>query len=140
MVDQGALSPLFTDIRLSADDAVVIAGALRDIAEVDGTHEEELELIESLLAEIGADLGEAPAVPQVTPGDVAHKLVDPALRTVLLQAALLLAMADGKISPPERQRIVEYATALGVSGAAYAELERVIESWVRSGDVAPLFA
>jgi len=48
-------------------------------------------------------------------------------------------MADGKISAPERLRILEYARALGVSDAAYAELERVIESWVKSGDMQSLF-
>jgi tellurite resistance protein len=140
MVDRGALSPLFTDVRISADEATTIAAALRDIADVDGTHPEELELIDSLLADIGADLGEAPELPRITPREIASRLVDPTLRTVMLQCALLLAMADGVISPAERKRIVEYATALGVTGPAYAELERVIESWVRSGDVASLFA
>ena len=61
------------------------------------------------------------------------------MRIVFLQTALLLALADGKVSAPERERIREYATALNVSGAAYAELERVIESWVRSGDMQTLF-
>jgi tellurite resistance protein len=134
------LAPLFTNLPISADEAVTIAGALRDIAQVDGSHVEEEALIQSLVEELADDLGEAPNLPTVTPRDIAHKLVDPTLRIVFLQTALLLALADGKVSAPERERIREYATALNVSGAAYAELERVIEGWVRSGDVQTLFA
>ncbi len=140
MSNRGTLAPLFSDIRLSADEAAVMAGGLRDVAEVDGTHPEEAELIESLVGEMAADLGDVPSVPRVTPADIAARLVDPTLRTVFLQSALLLAMADGVISEPERARIRQYASALGVSDVAYAELEHVIESWVRSGDAEALFA
>jgi tellurite resistance protein len=140
MANPGVLSPLFTNIPISADDALVMAAALEDIAEVDGSHTEERALIQSLVQELADDLGETPALPRVTPKEIAHKLVDPELRTVFLQAALLLAMADGKISPPERDRIREYATALSISSVAYEELERVIEAWVRTGDMQTLFA
>jgi len=140
MVSAAALSPLFTDIHISADEALVIAGALRDIAEIDGTHPEEEALIDELVREMASDLGDALQVPRVTPEDVARKLIDPTLRTVLLQCALLLAMADGVISDAERQRIREYAGALGVAGNQYAEIESVIESWVRSGENQPLFS
>jgi tellurite resistance protein len=139
MANPGVLSPLFTNIPISADDAVTMAAALRDIAAVDGTHPEEQELIQSLVKELAEDLGDTPVLPQITPKDISHKLVDAGVRTVFLQAALVLAMADGKISPAERQRIREYARALSVSDAAYGELERVIESWVRSGDMQSLF-
>jgi tellurite resistance protein len=140
MAHQGVLAPLFTNLPISADEAVTIAGALRDIAQVDGSHVEEEALIQSLVEELAEDLGETPNLPTVTPGDIAHKLIDPNLRIVFLQTALLLALADGKVGAPERERIREYATALNVSGAAYAELERVIEGWVRSGDLQTLFA
>jgi tellurite resistance protein len=140
MANQGVLAPLFTNLPISADEAVTIAGALRDIAQVDGSHVEEEALIQSLVQELADDLGETPNLPTVTPNDIAHKLIDPTLRIVFLQTALLLALADGKVSAPERERIREYATALNVSGAAYAELERVIEGWVRSGDLQTLFA
>ena len=140
MSKRGALSPLFSDVPLSADDAIVIAGALQDIAEVDGNHPEEQALIASLLEELSEELGDTLTLPRVTPQDIASKLSDPELRTVFLQSALLLAMADGKISNPERARIREYATALGINDVAYAEIEGVIESWVRSGDAQPLFS
>lgn len=144
MKRDGVLSPLFTNIPISADDAVVMAAALRDIAEIDGTHADEQELIEGLVRELAADLGDdafdaGVTLPKITPQEIAHKLIDPAVRSVFLQSALLLAMADGAISAPERERIREYASALSVSPVAYAELENTIESWVRSGDMQTLF-
>jgi tellurite resistance protein len=140
MANQGALSPLFNNLPISADDAVTMAAALRDIAEVDGAHPEEHALIQSLIEELAEDLGEAPVLPKITPKEIALKLVDPALRSVFLQSALLLAMADGVISDRERARIREYASALSIPDAVYAEHERMIESWVRSGDMQSLFA
>jgi tellurite resistance protein len=125
---------------MSADEATAIAAALRDIAEVDGTHPEEQEMIESLVHEIGIELGDVPNLPSITPKELATKLVTPELRTAALQVAVLLAMADGIISEPERRRILEYATAFGVSNADYAELETTIAGWVRSGDASPLFS
>jgi tellurite resistance protein len=139
MAKPGVLEPLFTNLPISADEAVTMAGALRDIAQVDGSHVDEEALIQSLVEELAEDLGEAPNLPPITPSDIAHKLTDPTLRIVFLQTAFLLALADGKISAPERERIRQYAAALDVSGAAYAELERSIESWVRSGDLQTIF-
>jgi tellurite resistance protein len=139
MASSGVLSPLFSNIPISADDAATMAAALRDIAEVDGTHPEEQELIRSLMQELAEDLGDPLELPRIGPKEISSKLIDPTVRTVFLQCALLLAMADGHISEAERVRIREYASALNISDVAYAELERVIESWVRSGDMQALF-
>ena len=102
MANPGVLSPLFTNIPISADDALVMAAALQDIADVDGTHTDERALIQTLVQELGEDLGDTPSLPRVTPKEIAHMLVDPKLRTVFLQSALLLAMEDGQISQPDR--------------------------------------
>ena len=139
MAEAGVLSPLFSKIAISADEAVLMAAALHDIAGVDGTHPEERELIQGLVRELGEELGDTVQLPKMTPDELAPKLLDPTLRMVFLQCSLLLAMADGKVSAAERERILEYARALGVSPIACAELESVIESWVRSGDMQPLF-
>jgi tellurite resistance protein len=139
MTDAASLAPLFSDVKISADEAVAIAAALRDVAAVDGTHADEQEMIDGLVAEIGAELGDRPELPAITPAEAAKRLVDPTLRTLMLQSAVLLAMADGAISTAERQRIAEYASAFGMQ-AEYAALERVIEAWVRSGDASALFA
>jgi tellurite resistance protein len=55
-----------------------------------------------------------------------------------VQCAVLLGMADGKLSEKERARIVEYASALGVTGKAYEKVENTIVGWVKSGDAAPM--
>src|SRR5262245_55177247 len=124
MANREDLAPLFTDVTMSSDDANAIVAALRDIAESDGVDEEELRMIEGFVEALDADLGNAQAtkLEKMTPQKLALTLVDPTLRTVAVQCAVLLAMADGKISPKERQRVMEYANALGVTGASYEKI------------------
>jgi tellurite resistance protein len=134
------LGPLFTDITLSADDAEAIAAALRDIAETDGVHEEELALINELVAGLDEELGEdkPTKLDKMTPAKLAAQIVDPDVRMVAIHSAVLLAMADGAISDKERERCTEYATALGMDAATYQEVESHIVDWVKSGDLEPL--
>jgi tellurite resistance protein len=142
MTTTAELNPLFTEVTISSDDANAIVAALRDIAECDGTHDEELAMIEGFIESLAADLGDTgPAAgAKMTPAVLAAKLVDPALRTVAVQCSVLLAMADGKISPKERTRVIEYATALGVTPEQYETIEKTISGWVKSGDASALFA
>jgi tellurite resistance protein len=136
-----ALSPLFTDVPMTSDDARAIVAALRDIAETDGVHEEEKALIESFMAALDLDLGaiEPTQLEKMTPAQLAAQIFDPALRTITVQCAVLVAMADGSISEKERARVMEYATALGMSREGYENIESVIADWVRSGDIASIF-
>jgi tellurite resistance protein len=140
MASREQLSPLFTEVPMSADDAGAIVAALRDIAETDGVHEEELRMIESFVELLDADLGEAEPtqLEKMTPSKLAATLVDPTLRTVAIQCAVLLAMADGAISDKERERVVEYARALEVPMDRYQVIERTIVDWVQSGDMASI--
>lgn len=135
------LSPLFTDVPMSVDDANAIVAALRDIAETDGVHEQELGMIAGFVEALDADLGAAvpTSLEAMTPAKLASQLVDPTLRTVAVQCAVLLALADGAISDKERVRVTEYASALGVTGERYTKIERVMTSWVKSGDIATIF-
>ena len=135
------LSPLFTDVPMTADDAGAIVAALRDIAATDGVHDEENALIESFVEALDVDLGatEPTTLGAMTPALLATRLLDSTLRTVAMQCAVLLAMADGAISEKERARVLEYADALGVSRPDYERIERVISDWVRSGDMASIF-
>jgi tellurite resistance protein len=135
------LAPLFTNVKLSADDANAIAAALRDVAQVDGEHPDEVALIQSFVAEVDADLGESKptTLAEMTPAKLATLITDTETRTVAIQVAVLLGWADGVLSEPERARIVEYATALGFSRASYDSIERAITGWVKSGELAPLF-
>jgi tellurite resistance protein len=136
------LRPLFTEVTMSRDEANAIVAALRDIAASDGMHDEELAMIEGFVQTLDADLGEPEPtqLEPMTPEKLARKLFDPTLRTVAVQCAVLLALADGAISDKERQRVVEYATALGVAGEQYDKLESVLSDWMKSGDLGPLMA
>ncbi len=142
MPSKDELAPLFTDIPLSADDAEAIAAALRDIAETDGVHEEELALINELVGELDEDLGEAEPtqLEAMTPAKLAVTIVDPTVRTVTVQAAVLLAMADGNISDKERAKVKDYASALGVDDERYQAIETAIVDWVKSGDLESIMA
>src|SRR5687768_8262597 len=104
MVNRNELSPLFDgDVKMSADEASAIVAALRDIAQTDGVHDEELAMIQGFVEQLDVDLG-APNVTEptklgpMTPAKLASQLRDPALRTIAVQCAVLLAMADGSIS------------------------------------------
>jgi len=142
MANPDELSPLFTDVPMSSDDANAIVAALRDIAESDGVHEEELKMIEGFVEALDADLGAAQPtkLEKMTPQKLALVLVDPTMRKIAVQCAVLLAMADGKITPKERARVQEYATALSVTSKKYNKIESVITGWVKSGNLGALFA
>ena len=135
------LAPLFTDIQLSADDANAIVAALEDVAETDGQHAEEMAMIQAFVEMLDADLGEKKPtkLAKMSPEKLALAIPDESTRKVAIQSAILLAWADGTFTDKERARVVEYATALGFSRAAYDGLEKVITGWVKSGDMKPLF-
>ncbi|MEZ4372220.1 MAG: hypothetical protein R3B07_15420 [Polyangiaceae bacterium] len=136
------LNPLFSEIPISSHEALAIAGALRDIAESDGMHEEELAMITELVQGLDEDLGleEPSKVPAITPAELAVALgEDPALKTLAMQCAVMLAMADGKISKEEAERLEAYRAALGFSVEQYSVLEKGIVGWIKAGDLSPMF-
>lgn len=134
------LFPLFTEVPMTTDDATAIVSALKDIAESDGMHEDELRMIEGFVEMLNADFDVHGALEPMTPAKLAGALTDETLRKVALQSAVLLAWADGAISDKERERIVEYASAFGVSIADYEQIEQSITAWVKDGDYAPLMS
>ena len=141
MTTRAELAPLFTNIALSADDVSAIAAALHDVAASDGEHAEEVEMINGLLASLDADLGAAQPtpMPDMSPAKLALTLSDPTTRKLAVQCAVLLAWADGTFTDKERACILGYAGALGFSRPDYDAIEKLITSWVKSGDAAPLF-
>ena len=136
------LAPLFSpDLVISVDDADAIVAALRDVARSDGEHEEELHMIAGFVELLDADLGEdkPTELESMTPAKLAHRVLDPTLRTVAVQACILLAWADGAFSDKERECIRGYADALGVEPERYDKLEKTITDWVQSGDFSLMF-
>ena len=137
MTTREELRPLFTDITLSADDAEAIVAALRDIAETDGVHDEELALINEFVESLDLELGasEPTKLEAMTPAKLAAQVIDPTVRMVALQTGILLAMADGDISDKERAKVKAYGAALGIEEATYDKMEAAIVDWVKSGDL-----
>lgn len=141
MTTPADIHPLFDPtVILSADEARAIVGALQDIAESDGVHDEEQALIAELVAEYNLELGDEATVEKVSPTELARRLTDPTLRKLAVQTSVMLAMADGAISDRERERVLAYATALGFAPAEYTTIETTIVDWIQSGDAAPMFA
>jgi tellurite resistance protein len=142
MTSLDELRPLFTDVTMSRDDANAIVAALRDVAQSDGSHDEELAMIQGFVEALDADLGEdhPTKLEAMTPGKLAEKLIDPTLRTVAVQCAVMIALADGAISDKERERVLAYADALGVGRDDYQKIESVLSRWFSSGDLGPLSA
>jgi tellurite resistance protein len=138
---QAELSPLFSGIALSLDDAEAIGRALYDIAQSDGTHDEEIAMIKELLGGLHEDLGEADPknLAPIDPEALARALVDPDLRKVMVQCAVLISLADGEVTDKERARSLSYASALGLGGASYDAIEKAVTEWVSSGYLEPLF-
>jgi tellurite resistance protein len=141
MVQRSELAPLFTDLALSADDANAIVATLHDVAQCDGVHEQEMEMIRGFVEMLDADLGaEKPThLPSMTPAKLASIITSFEVRKLAVQSAVLLAWADGVFSEPEHARIGEYAAALGFAPDDYAAIERTISAWVQEGDFGPLF-
>jgi tellurite resistance protein len=141
MVQRSELFPLFTDLALSADDANAIVATLHDVAQSDGVHEQEMEMIRGFVEMLDADLGaETPThLPVMTPAKLASVVTSFDVRKLTIQSAVLLAWADGVFSEKERARIAEYATALGFSSDEFGAIERTITCWVQEGDFGPLF-
>lgn len=131
-------SPFNFKVKLSADEVVAIASAMQNVAKADGIHPQEEELIGDFLGEVGQDLGEQVSLVDMNPQTLAERISDPEVRRLALQSLVLLAMADGKVSPAEAALNRKYAEALGLA-TEFPQLEEQVISLVKSGDVDPLF-
>lgn len=98
-------------IDLDAHSAHAIASAMRDVASVDGNHPQEMALIAAFEAELPPFAGRAGL-------DVLHT---DAAKEALLKSLVLLALADGEISAPERKRMEEISAQVGLGAEALAK-------------------
>lgn len=91
-------------VDLDAKTAAVIAAGMRRVAVADGDelHPNELSLIEAFESEIPADAekGSSP-------------IWDASVREVYLKSLVMVALADGRISPVEREVIEDLAKSVG---------------------------
>lgn len=109
--------------ELKDEEAAAIAAGMEAVARADGEqHSRELELIEAFARDLG------PA----TEG-TASKQLRGAAREIYLRSLVMVAMADGVVSPEERSVIFDLAGRAGVEEAAIeAEILRVKRGFLRS--------
>ncbi len=109
-------------IELDARAAHAIAAAMRELAKVDGEHAHELALIDAFEADL--------------PPAVASSLADvntPEAREALLKSLVLLAFADGPMTPGERAHIQAVAAQLGLTDADVSRATVDVASVMLSG-------
>ena len=91
-----------------------IAAAMREVAEVDGIHEAETDLIRRFEEGLDSDVEDSGSVLSVINTD--------ALRTAYAKSMIIVAYADGKLTDQERALVERKATEVGVSAAELANL------------------
>lgn len=93
-----------SEVDLDAAAAHTIAAAMREVAECDGEHPRELELIDQFEAQVPGVRG---AVDLSTLTTAEH-------REVFIKSLVLVAFADGQVTDEERAVIEKYAAALQI--------------------------
>jgi tellurite resistance protein len=125
----------FPEIQLEERAAEAIARGLYAVAKADGVHERESALIASFWAEVGGGataLAELERRPDIRGTELQAALHEPTERTLFLKTALLLAWADGKVTPEERQVIGEFASALGITPVTIEALDATVKEYLLS--------
>lgn len=97
---------------LDAAAAHTIAAGMREVAEADGAHPEELALIDAFEADLPAGGGTVDL----------DTLATPAAKEAFLKSLVLVAYADGGVSAAERAVIDRYAVALGADAPKLTSL------------------
>jgi len=103
-------APRFVDaeVDLDAAAALTIAAAMREVAECDGEHHDELAIIRAFEGQLP---GPATVVDLTALTTDEH-------REVFLKSLVLVAFADGVVSEQERVLIEQYAEKLGMDQAS----------------------
>lgn len=94
--------------------------ALSEVAHSDGLHATEMAILEEHAERFGIDLDRLPALPS----DLSD--LPAATRVLVYRDAYMLAMADGEVSGPEGERLVELAQRLALT----SDNTESIRKWV----------
>ena len=123
------------EVAIDEAEARAMARGLYAVAACDGVHEREEALIASFWADVGAGavaLAELKRGAAVTGEELAAQLRSPAVRELFARTALLLAYADGVMSPAERTTLDGFAKALAIDAARMAALEGEVKEYLLS--------
>ncbi len=105
----------FQEIPLDRFQSETIARGLFAVARADGVHDREAALVASFWAESGGSaqaLSELERRESITADELARDLPTPELRRLFMKTAILLALADGKVTDKERDLLHAYADRL----------------------------
>ena len=123
----------FHEVRLEEPQAEAMARGLYAVAKVDGMHAREAALVASFYNETGAhahtlsDLERRQAISGAELG-AALQTVDQ--RRLFVKTALLLAWADGVVTPQEQKIIADYASALGITPEELGKLDESVKEYL----------
>ncbi len=124
----------FPEIHIDPRHAEAIARGLFAIARADGMHEREAALIASFWADAGGQfsaLADLERREQISAEELSAALDTPALRQLFVKTALLMAFADGQVSPEESQLVRSYAQHLGLT-SELAKIEAQVKDYLLS--------
>ena len=123
----------FHEVQIDEPQAEAMARGLFAVAKVDGVHAREAALVASFYNETGAaahSLADLERRQTITGDELVAVLHEPAQRRLFIKTALLLAWADGVVTPQEQRIIHAYATALGISPEELGKLDEAVKEYL----------
>jgi tellurite resistance protein len=123
----------FHEVQIEEPQAEAMARGLYAVAKVDGVHVREAALVASFYHETGAhahSLADLERRSTITGDELAATLHAPEHRRLFVKTALLLAWADGVVTPQEQRIIAGYASALGLTGEELARLDESVKEYL----------
>lgn len=125
----------FPPVNLNPIQSEAIARGLYALAKSDGVHEREAALVASFFDEVGGGvqaLAELERRAPITPDELAASLPDESLRRLFLKTAILLAWADGEVTPQEGKLLQDYATAFQIDKSVLEQLDTEVKEYLLS--------
>lgn len=125
----------FPEIMVTDEEGELIARGMLAVARADGQlHDREITLVQGFLGEAtGGSPISLTAVQRegdIEPDILAAGLAREAVGMLFVKSCILLAYADGVFHPAEKEKILSYAKALGISDAAVTELEQSVKEFL----------
>ena len=119
-------------IELTDDEALAGLRMMKAVALADGAlDDKEVSLIEASARALGQSSCDARALEPAAPADVSAMLSSPRVRERALQAAMLVAMIDGNVSPLEVSALASFARALEVDEPRLHNLDQLARGRIR---------
>ena len=128
---------ILNDVKLTPEQAALIARALYSLSRVDGHEEREGMLIKSFWMDVMGegsvlDLRSFEMMPDVTPADLVRGLPSSEVRDMFMKTAVMLTYADGSVSDKEREWIAATGKALGYADKEVKRMDELVRTYLLS--------